>query len=1113
MNRQLRQWAAIAVGCVLVSGASFSAHAEEMTSANQISVTFHTEAVNPWRLSVSLSGNPNIVQVKGCVDGQCFPLRRQGGELWSAGTPFPVLGPVSFVASDASGASTTSEVRQWPSGKIWAEANAQWGDAVDPPSEAAENFEARFHSPVGGKWWTEIEIFANQNIRRVEVVSDTPERTSWNYKPLFASHKGTWSSSFLVPKGTKVHFRAQGTSGTWVHSGPYLWPEGLPLSEPAHHDVQEEETDGEIVSENLSTGTSDEQIEDAEHGNETAPDMQGAETETDEHGEDLAHFEGEPGAEIPEETNVETVDLRASLSSLVGKKSPEVVERNTGLSLFPNFIRDRDAAVVLGKALFWDQQVGSDGISCASCHFQAGVDSRIKNQLSPGLMGGNGVFDELASGGGGPNYTLRSSDFPLRSDDVVSSSGVIAQSFHGIDEGASDFENRVAPDLCEGLEENDPLGFHKWGINLRRVEPRNTPSAILATFNFTSFWDGRARREFNGVTPFGKRDESASIREVNSKGDIEESFVLFDNLSAASQSVGPPLSPMEMSCAGRRFLHLGKKLLALMPLQLQKVSFSDGVLGSVADASGFGLSVTYADLIAQAFHPRLWDSDAVLDEQGNTLRHGMPEADDEYNLMAINFPFLWGLAIHMYEDTLVPDQSPFDRYMDGDDTALSEAELAGLRVFQGKGKCINCHKTATLSSASTLHLVDEHREGGLVERMRMAGQDHDYGLRGSFETHSTGTRRKITLDTEANIRALGVPSGLGDAVGKVRIETTEDCSYDVTGWILDPNQKSGSWSAKQEVVIEATREDGAADVCADTVRVQWSVPPGSPNGRLQVYEDEQKYAKVDISAPVKSFRWLTPVLYDNGFYNIGVRPVQEDIGVGGEDPFGNPLSYTKQYLSMLVGKKPRDPFEIDECKFEVPYVPEVDKFFLPGGFVEVTCEDGTTAYRPKKPAEIKSWPLRNAQKKAIRRLQTGVKGAFKTPMLRNVALTGPYFHTGGYATLEQVVDFYDRGGDFPGQDGVRLDADIRPLGLTSREKSDLVAFMKALTDDRVVRQQAPFDHPELFVPHGHMDQATADAAFRPLGADELLELPAMGQEGWPADHEQCFVSFEANLKP
>jgi len=69
------------------------------------------------------------------------------------------------------------------------------------------------------------------------------------------------------------------------------------------------------------------------------------------------------------------------------------------------------------------------------------------------------------------------------------------------------------------------------------------------------------------------------------------------------------------------------------------------------------------------------------------------------------------------------------------------------------------------------------------------------------------------------------------------------------------------------------------------------------------------------------------------------------------------------------------------------------------------------------------------------------RGAFKTPTLRNVALTSPYMHDGSVATLEEVVEFYDRGGDgAPNQSKL-----IFKLNLTVQEKSDLVAFLKALT--------------------------------------------------------------------
>jgi cytochrome c peroxidase len=71
------------------------------------------------------------------------------------------------------------------------------------------------------------------------------------------------------------------------------------------------------------------------------------------------------------------------------------------------------------------------------------------------------------------------------------------------------------------------------------------------------------------------------------------------------------------------------------------------------------------------------------------------------------------------------------------------------------------------------------------------------------------------------------------------------------------------------------------------------------------------------------------------------------------------------------------------------------------------------------------------------------KGAFKTPTLRNVAQTAPYMHDGSEATLTQVVEFYNRGG----VNNPWLSKEIKPLGLTTSEVSDLVAFLDALTGD------------------------------------------------------------------
>jgi cytochrome c peroxidase len=81
-----------------------------------------------------------------------------------------------------------------------------------------------------------------------------------------------------------------------------------------------------------------------------------------------------------------------------------------------------------------------------------------------------------------------------------------------------------------------------------------------------------------------------------------------------------------------------------------------------------------------------------------------------------------------------------------------------------------------------------------------------------------------------------------------------------------------------------------------------------------------------------------------------------------------------------------------------------------------------------------------------------MKGAFKTPTLREIELSAPYYHDGSAATLRDVVDHYARGGD----DRSNISADVRPLDLSEQDKEDLVAFMRALTS-----RQTAFVPPQL----------------------------------------------------
>ncbi|MBI5505035.1 MAG: c-type cytochrome [Deltaproteobacteria bacterium] len=75
--------------------------------------------------------------------------------------------------------------------------------------------------------------------------------------------------------------------------------------------------------------------------------------------------------------------------------------------------------------------------------------------------------------------------------------------------------------------------------------------------------------------------------------------------------------------------------------------------------------------------------------------------------------------------------------------------------------------------------------------------------------------------------------------------------------------------------------------------------------------------------------------------------------------------------------------------------------------------------------------------------QPADKGAFKTPTLRDISKTAPYMHDGSQATLEEVVDFYNKGGEA----NPTLDVKVVKLDLSAQDKADLVAFMKSLDGD------------------------------------------------------------------
>jgi hypothetical protein len=275
----------------------------------------------------------------------------------------------------------------------------------------------------------------------------------------------------------------------------------------------------------------------------------------------------------------------------------------------------RLAAEVLGKALFWDMQIGSDGVqACGSCHFNAGVDNRTRGQLNPNTLA---TPPDLTLQVKPANTDVVATDFPFHklvdirvpaestncghagqpacgpgvisdANDTMSSMGVSRfKRFNDIPPigianflPASNGVRALAPDI--GTVEPDPVAANE---GFRRVEPRNTPTFHGAAFNFDNFWDSRARFNFNGGSVFGAADPTAHIF-INpglatggagvfrgaTNGDLREDLIVEEPEMAAqpvrikfsslsSQSVGPPLSDFEMSFAGRNWAKIGKKML------------------------------------------------------------------------------------------------------------------------------------------------------------------------------------------------------------------------------------------------------------------------------------------------------------------------------------------------------------------------------------------------------------------------------------------------------------------------------------------------------------------------------------------------------------------------
>ena len=760
----------------------------------------------------------------------------------------------------------------------------------------------------------------------------------------------------------------------------------------------------------------------------------------------------------------------------------------------------------LGKALFWDMQVGGDGIqSCATCHYHAGADHRKKGQMSPGLKADDTVHDLINAGtngtlsrahysiAGNPNRGLPVSEAALIAsgsiadaqdgstgirgvkpdvsrdvNDVVSSQGVRAGVHAGVN--TSRIDNATLSTTDAGFNYNFSNNAASIPNTVRRVEPRNAPTVLNSIYNFRNFWDGRADAFFNGVNPLGFRDPGAVVK-TYSGGVLRQERLNIPFSSLASQAVGPIGSDFEMAFSNRSHSQLGKKLLTSQPLNGQLISCGDSLLGAQTNCttpgvSNRGLSGDYASRIRASFDQRFWGNgsggDVCLNGSGSQVACGDPT--QEYTLMEWNFALFFGLAIQAYEATLTTEDTIVDLLVGG-------KAIGTLTNGTGNNaKVVNVTSLPLEACIANLALNNSAAQQAVATNLCTAHYAkfiHPLAVTGTESATAPrpvparaaigGCSNPLTCNSspnQANAQAtlLNVDRGLGRFFAGATGCSVCHFNPEFTG-----------------ATVQAATGFGAGPVAV--------LPPGQ--------------AARAIEAPAVMERMIAfngaRTVYDTGFYNIGVRPTPDDISLGDQID-GVPLAFTK--LAEVIAGGSSAGLDMGKINTIARWFATGNILMLPTSPTNLTpvpfqlnlvCGPGLNA------PNANNNPSANCAPNVIPGERLLRNGAFKAQGLRNVQFTGPYMHNGSKMNLRQVMEFYKTAGHFTTLNLNNLDAGLRNFNLATADESAVVELMETgLTDWRLAHEQGKFDHPEICIPNGH-DPVS--------GKTKLVGIPAVGSTG------------------
>lgn len=788
----------------------------------------------------------------------------------------------------------------------------------------------------------------------------------------------------------------------------------------------------------------------------------------------------------------------------------------------------RIALQQLGKALFWDMQVGGDGIqSCASCHYHAGADNRAANQVSPGLKGGdfvaelaqlNAMLNRQVHYGGtaivnvnGVATAIPDAGFPVSEaalqaggatpdapdgapgtlattkpaagvdvNDVVSSQGVRAGTHLAV--STTDRVDSAT------LHQSDPGFDHDFTGNalgvpdtVRRIEPRNSPTVLNAVYNLRNFWDGRGDAFFNGVTPLGFRDPDARVKVWN--GGLAEERLDLPFSSLASQAVGPIESDFEMNNIGRIHRQLGKKLASpgVLPLAGQLIAANDSLLGPLPKGtSNRGLTTPYDQMIRATFHERFWGdgsgNDVCLDVGGNHLGNAVPGAcattypTTAFTMMQWNFSLFFGLAVQAYEATLFTNQTIVDLIAGG---------IATGSITVGTGRQARTVNVQGLALEGCIAVVAANNSA--AQQALATGLCTTHYAKFVHPNARSGSESAAAPFPVAANQPIGGQCGTGNtnavnnAAGCVRARNT----------LLNVDRGLGRFFAGATAcaICHFNPEFTGATV---GVMTGFGIAPELLNpGQAR---------RAELRAVMERMIAFNgqPKVYDTGFYNIGARPTPEDLSLG-DQIGGVPLGWNR--LFDLINGGPAVNGDAPALTYDMAKIGRISAN-IPNLMIPFSPTDLTPIPFPFRVGcgvglvgggNANNNPNVNCAANVIPGEPLLRNGAFKAPGLRNVKFTGPYLHNGSKASLRQVLEFYKTAGHFSVLNFNNLDAGMRIFNDGPADEAAIVELMETgLTDWRVAHQQGPFDHPEICVPNGH-DPVT--------GVTRLVGIPAVGTTG------------------